>query len=325
MRVFALTGTEGLGKAVAEAAGVELHPLEEREFADGEHKSRPLVSVRNQDVYVIHSLHGHDGQSAADRLVRLLFFIGTCRDNGAARITAVVPYFAFMRKEVQTKPRDPVTTRYMAQLLEAVGTEMVVGLEVHNPAAFQNAFRCRTVHLNAHRLFAERIAEHAGSEPVVFLAPDGGAIKRTHQVQQAYEALTGRAGDMAFIEKHRSNDVVSGGLFAGEVADADVVIVDDMISTGGTILRAARAARERGARRIFAVATHALTSTWSPEFAESGVLERIIVTDSAGPFGSLPKGLAARLDIVSCAPLVGDAVRRLHGGGSITRLLNPRP
>ena len=115
MRLFALQGSHELGQAVASAAGTELDPLEEREFEGGEHKARPLVSVRNEDVYILHSLAG-GGRSPAERLVRLLFFIGCCRDNGAARVTAVVPYLAYLRKDQQTKAtgqQPPV-----AQLLE---------------------------------------------------------------------------------------------------------------------------------------------------------------------------------------------------------------
>jgi ribose-phosphate pyrophosphokinase len=109
MRVFALSGTQILGEHIAREMSAGLDPIEERDFPGGEHKSRPLVSVRGEDVYVIESLNATARMSPAERLVRLLFFLATCRENGALRITAIVPYLAFMRKEVQTKPRDPVT------------------------------------------------------------------------------------------------------------------------------------------------------------------------------------------------------------------------
>lgn len=171
MRLFALHETTIFGSAVAEAAGVVLDPLEEREFADGEHKSRPLTSVRGEDVYVVHALHGGAVRSPSDKLLRLLFFVATCRDNGAARVTVMVPYMPFMRKDQQTRPRDPVTTRYVAAIVEAAGTDMVVALEVHNPAAFQNAFRCRTTHLDMAEIFADRLAQLANGAPVFFCRP----------------------------------------------------------------------------------------------------------------------------------------------------------
>ena len=325
MRLFALKGTEPLGRAIAAEIGCEFDPLEEREFPEGEHKSRPLISVRNEDVYVVHSLYGHDGQSPDDRLLRLLFFIATCRDNGAARVTAVVPYLAFMRKEVQTKPRDPVTTRYVAAMFEAAGADMVVGLEVHNKAAFQNAFRCRTTHLDADHLLVQKVEKLAGDDKVVFVSPDTGGMKRASLVQAAFEAAAGRSAGMAMMEKHRSEGVVSGALFAGEVAGAAVFIVDDMIATGGTVLRAAQACRQRGAARVYALATHALVEHWTDEFITSSAIDRIIVTDSVRTLDDLPPAIVAKVEVVSCAGLLGEAIKRLHAGGSINRLLNPLP
>lgn len=323
MRLFALRGTHVLGQAVAAAMGTELAPIEEREFEDGEHKSRPLISVRNQDVYVLHTLHGSDGRSPADRLVRLLFFIGACRDNGAARVTAIAPYLAFMRKDRQTKPRDPVNTRYVAELLESVGTDVIVTLEVHNQAAFQNAFRRRNVHLDTHHLFAGMVAERTGERPVVFASPDSGGMKRCQLLRETFIEETGRPAGLAIAEKRRSEGMVSGDLFAGDVDGADVFIIDDMIASGGTMLRTAKASRERGAAHVFALAAHGLFSSTSGELFSGQDLDGVIVTDSIERPPSLET--AGKLEIVSCAGLLGDAIQRLHAGGSIHRLLNPRP
>ena len=141
LSLFALHATAELGAAVAAALGRPLAAHEEREFEDGEHKARPLEAVRGADVFVLQSLHGGPEQSANDKLCRLLFFIGALKDSGAARVTALVPYLCYARKDRRTKPNDPVTTRYVASLFEAVGTDAVVTLDVHNPAAFENAFR----------------------------------------------------------------------------------------------------------------------------------------------------------------------------------------
>lgn len=141
--LFALQSTRELGDRVAAALGVPLSPHEERGFEDGEHKVRPLVSVRGHDVFVLQSLYGDADQSPNDKLCRLLFFTGALKDAGAARVTVVAPYLCYSRKERKTKSRDPVTTRYVASLFEAVETDCVVTLDVHNVAAFQNAFHCR--------------------------------------------------------------------------------------------------------------------------------------------------------------------------------------
>jgi ribose-phosphate pyrophosphokinase len=321
MRLFALNGTDRLGGAVAAALGAGLDPHEERDFEDGEHKARPLVTVRGEDVYVLHSLAGEPGASANDKLVRLLFFIATCRENGAARVTAVAPYLAYARKDRQTKSRDPVTTRYVAQLFEAVGTDCLVTLEVHNFAAFQNAYRCRTVHLDARRLLCPVVRKLAGDLPVVIFSPDGGGVKRAELLKESYEAETGRNAGLGFMEKRRSRGIVSGDLFAGDVAGKAVFLVDDMISTGGTMLRAARACRERGAAAVHALATHGLLGKGSDALFSDGTIDRIVVTDSVDSAARTAPGRAGKLEIVSCAPLIAEAVRRLHGHGSIADLL----
>jgi ribose-phosphate pyrophosphokinase len=320
MRLFALEGATSLGGAVAGSLDRPLDPHEERDFEDGEHKARPLVSVRGEDVFVLASLAGGGGASANDRLVKLLFFLAACRENGAARLTAVVPYLAYARKDRQTKRRDPVTTRYVAQLLEAVGTDCVIALDVHNAAAFQNAFRCGTVHLEARQLFVSRLRALAAGRPVCVFSPDGGGVKRAELLRRSFEAATGEGAGFGFMEKHRSRGVVSGSLFAGEVGGAAVFVVDDMIATGGTMARAARACRERGAAAVFAVATHGLFGPGSETLIEERAIDRILVTDS------LPSALASagdRVEVVPVGPLIGEAIRRLDTGeplGDLTGL-----
>jgi ribose-phosphate pyrophosphokinase len=317
MRIFALQGSEGFGAAVAAGLSCDLDAHETRDFEDGEHKSRPLVSVRGEEVFVISSLAGSDGATVNDRLVKLLFFLATCRENGAARVTAVVPYLGYARKDRQTKRRDPVTTRYVAQLFEAVGTDRLVTLDVHNVAAFQNAFRCETVHLEARSIFIPRLRALAGGSPVTILSPDGGGVKRAELLRERYEAVTGDATRFGFMEKRRSRGVVSGELFAGDVAGTAVCILDDMISTGGTMRRAAAACRARGARAVYAVATHGLFGPGSDAMLTDPAIDRILVTDSVSAAAVVAARAAARVEIVSAAPLVAEAIHRLHLGNPL--------
>jgi ribose-phosphate pyrophosphokinase len=320
MRLFALEGAAALGGAVAGALDHPLEPHEERAFEDGEHKARPLVSVRGEDVFVLAGLAGDRGASPNDRLIRLLFFLAACRENGAARVTAVVPYLAYARKDRQTKRRDPVTMRYVAQLFEAVGTDRVIALDVHNLAAFQNAFRCETVHLQARQLFATRVRALAAGRPVCVFSPDGGGLKRAELLRRSYETATGEAAGFGFMEKHRSRGVVSGSLFAGEVEGAVVFVVDDMIGTGGTMIRAARACHERGAAAVVAMATHGLFGPGSAAQMQERAINRILVTDSVPSAGA---AAGDRVEIVPVGPLIGEAIRLLHGGeplGDLTGL-----
>jgi ribose-phosphate pyrophosphokinase len=319
--LFALNATRELGLRVAGGLGIELSAHEERDFEDGEHKARPLVSVRRRSCYVVQSLHGGPEESANDKLCRLLFFLGALGDASAASVTAVVPYLCYARKDRKTKPRDPVTTRYVAALFEAVGVDQVVTLDVHNLAAFQNSFRCRTDHLLALPLFVGHFAPIAREQPVVVVSPDIGGAKRARGFGEALERAVEREVATAFVEKHRSGGVVTGGAFAGEVRDRVAIIIDDLISSGGTILRAARACRNLGARKVYAAATHGLFVDNAGLVIADDALEQVVVTDSVPPFRLDPAVMRDKLVVLDSAPLFAEAIRRIDQGGSLTELV----
>jgi ribose-phosphate pyrophosphokinase len=279
-----------------------------------------LDSVRDADVYVIQSLHGGPSESANDKLCRLLFFIGTLKDAGAARVTAVVPYLCYARKDRRTKPNDPVTTRYMAGLFESVGTDAIVTLEVHNPAAFENAFRCRTVTLTAAPLFVDYV-KSLSHDRLSVVSPDPGGVKRAELFREALEAAVGRPVGKAFADKHRSAGIVTGDLFVGDVAGATTLIIDDLISTGNTLVRAARAAHKAGASRVIALVTHGLFMPGAAEVIADPAIERFVVTDAVPPFRLGPGVARDRIEFIPAAPLLAEAIRRLHAGQSLTELL----
>src|SRR3974390_736914 len=254
LQIFALEATGELGQAVATVLGQPLAAHEEREFEDGEHKSRPLDDVAGADVYVVQSTHGGPQQSANDKLCRLLFFIGALKDAGAARVTPGAPYLCYLRKDRRTKPNDPVTTRYVASLFESVGTDCMVTLEIHNPAAFENAFRCRTIALTGTPLFVDYAKTALPNHKLDVTPPDGGGMKRAELWREALEGALACPVGKGLAEKHRSAGVVSGDLFAGDVVGTTALIIDDLISTGGTLLRTARSARTAGAKRVLALA-----------------------------------------------------------------------
>jgi ribose-phosphate pyrophosphokinase len=318
--LFALRETDELGSAVAAALGLSLAAHEEREFEDGEHKIRPLQTVRGADVFVLHSLHSGPQQSANDKLCRLLFFIGALKDAGAARVTALTPYLCYARKDRRTKSNDPVTTRYVAGLFEAVGVDTVVTVDVHNPAAFENAFRCPTVALTAAPLFVD-YAKALADAKLCVVSPDTGGAKRAELLHEALEAALGRSVGKGFAEKRRSAGVVSGDLFVGEVQGATALIIDDLISTGGTLVRAARAARRAGATRIMAFVTHGLFMPGAESALADPAIDRLVVTDSVPAFRLGAGAARDKLDILPVGPLLADAVRRLHAGDRLSDLL----
>jgi ribose-phosphate pyrophosphokinase len=319
--LFALNASREFGQRVADALGAPLGRHEEREFEDGEHKSRPLESVRSRDVYVVHSLHGDPQQSVNDKLVRLLLFLGALRDASAGRITAVIPYLCYARKDRRSKPRDPVSTRHVAGLLEAVGADRVVTLDVHNLAAYENAFRIRTEHLEARKLFAEFFRALAGDEPVAVVSPDVGGVKRAEAFRESLERQLGRAASRAFMEKSRSEGVVSGEAFVGDVAGRTAIVIDDLISSGTTLRRAIAACRAQGARRIVAAASHGLFTATAADLLADPALEQLVVTDTVPPF-RLDAAARAKLRIISVAPLFAEAIRRMHAGGSLAELMH---
>ncbi len=321
LRLFALDASRAFGEAVSARLAVPLSPHEEREFEDGEHKARPLVSVRGADVFVIHSLYGEPAQSANDKLVRLLLFIGALQDAAAGRVTAVVPYLAYARKDRKTKARDPVTTRHVARLFEAVGVDCVVTLDVHNLAAFQNAFRCRTENLEANSLFVAHFAPLLHDLEVAVVSPDVGGIKRAEQFRSRLAEVLRRPIGAAFAEKYRSAGVVSGEALVGDVSGKIAIIIDDLISAGTTIARAAQACRDRGAARVVAAASHGLFAGAANSVLAASIVEQIVVTDSVPPLRVTDAALRAKLVQASSASLFAEAIRRIHGGGSIVELL----
>lgn len=322
--LFALESSHEFGENVARGLGITLSNHEERDFEDGEHKARPLENVRGRDVFVIQSLYSDPQQSVNDKLCRLLFFLGALKDASAGRITAVVPYLCYARKDRKTKPRDPVTTRYIAALFEAVGVDRVLALDVHNRAAYHNAFRCQTDHLEAKTLFAEWFASQIQSEEVVVVSPDSGGVKRVNRFIDAVRRMYDQELPTAFMEKSRSAGEVKGKALVGDVEDKVAIIVDDLISSGTTLSRAAAACLDKGAKRVYAAATHGIFVKDASQVMADPTLEKILVTNTIPPF-RLDKQLleSKRVEVLDTTRLFAQAIDRIHTGGSIVELVYP--
>lgn len=318
--IFSLDSGRDFATRVAGYLGLQLAAHEERGFEDGEHKIRPLESVRNRDVYVVQSIYGDGEHSLNDRLVRLLFLLAVLRENGASRLTAVIPYLCYSRKDRKTKSRDPVTSRYLAQLLESMGIDRVVTVDVHNPAAYQNAFRCRAEHLTAHGLLIDHFLPLLRDKDVTVASPDVGGVKRAELFREALAERLQTPVAHAFMEKHRSDERVTGSAVVGEVQARTVLIIDDLIAGGGTMQRAAEAFMAKGAVEVLALASHGVFAARAADALDSPALTRLAVTDSLPIAGDLIKHLGNRLDRVDLSPLVGEAVRRLHEGGALSEL-----
>lgn len=321
--LFALGASRDLGARIANCLGVCLAPHEEREFEDGEHKARTLDSVRGRDVYVVQSLYGEPAQSPNDKLIRLLFFLGSLRDAGARHLTAVIPYLCYARKDAKTQPRDPVATRYVGQLFESIDLNRAVVLDVHNLPAFQNAFRIATEHIPTTSLFADHLARTLrGEANVTVVSPDPGGFKRADRLREALTRRLGHDVRLAFMEKARAKGRLSTGRLVGDVAGGTAVIIDDIIASGSTLAAAAEACRAQGSTRVIAAASHALFLEPANQLFASDAIARIMVTDSVPPFRLDPQLVRAKLDVVSIAPLLAEVIARLHSDGSLVDLLD---
>jgi len=317
--LFGLSESMSLAQQIAQESGLDISPLEERDFEDGEFKLRPLVSARDRWVFLVQTLAPSAGVPTAQRLVRLLFLIFGMRSAGAARVTAVIPYMAYARKDRRTQPRDPVTMRYLAQLIEAAGLDHLLALDVHNPAALDNAFRIPVDHLSALPTFAAHFARQVDAGALAVASPDVGGIKRAQLFREALAAATGREIDLLFIEKRRAAGTVSGGTIVGPARGRNVIVIDDLCASGGTLTRAAEALREGGAAAVHVAFTHAPSARGIEAISSDDRIASAVTTDSAGPTPRNAGG--SKLTTLPVGRLFGDAIRRMLSGAPVAELL----
>jgi ribose-phosphate pyrophosphokinase len=254
-------------------------------------------------------------------LCKFLFFLGALRDASAGRLTAVIPYLCYARKDRKSKARDPVTTRYVAALFEAVGIDQVVTLDVHNLAAYQNAWRIQTEHLEARRLFVDHFVPRIGYREAVVVSPDIGGVKRAEEFREAFSRALGSSVEAAFLEKYRSSGVVSGSAVVGNVEGKVAVVIDDLISSGTTLVRAAKACMARGAIAVYSAASHGFFGGNAGEILAESALESIAVTNTIPPFRLHSTPVFHKLTVLDASALFAEAIRRMHSGGSIVDLL----
>lgn len=312
--LFSLYTGRPLAERVAQELGITLASHEERDFEDGEHKIRPLESVRNRDVYVLQSLYGEAGYSVNDKLIRVLFLLGALRDAGAARLHAVIPYLAYARKDRRTKPRDPLSIRYVAQLFEAIGIDTMTVMDVHNEAAFENAFRCRTIHLSARASLIDYFAPILDGKNVTVASPDIGGVKRAETFREAMSERLDAPVGSAFMEKRRSEGVVSGNLVAGDIRGRSIVILDDLIAGGTTMRRAAEAFIAGGAEEVYAAATHGAFGANAATTLDSDALRQIVVTNTIGGDGFATSPIKQKLVQIDVAATIAGAIGHIRDG-----------
>jgi ribose-phosphate pyrophosphokinase len=324
--LLSLRESHELASAVGRCANMALLPLEERSFEGGEFKLRPLESVRDRLVFIFQCLAGTPEASVSERLLKLQFLLYGLRDAGAARLVVLLPYLTFARKDRRTQPRDPVNTRYVAQLIEAAGADSVVTLDVHNPAALDNSFRVPVDHLSALPMMVDHFATRLPDTPLTVASPDIGGVKRAQIFRELLEARLKREVDLAFLEKRRAQGVVSGQTLVGNVQARSLIIVDDLCATGHTLIRAAEACNRAGCGAVYAAVTHVPNRDGLRAVLASNSIARVVTTDSVGyPPEPQPAETANKLTSLSIAPLFAEALRRMRAGIALTPLLEQWP
>ena len=324
---FALSESAGLAERVSTEAGLAPSALEEQRFEAGEFRFRPLDSVRDRPVVVLQSLSGTEALPVGERLTRLLFLLLGLRDAGATRRILVLPYLTFAREDRRTLPDDPVASRYVAELLEAAGVSQLVVVDVHNPAALDNAFRIPVDHLSAGPMLVDHFASRSGHEELTVVSPDVGGIKRVQVFREQLAARLGRAVDIAFVEKRRHNKVLSGGTLVGDVQGRTVLVIDDLCATGETLIRAVKACRNAGAQAVHIAVTHTPVAAGINAVEAIDGLSSVVVTDSTGLANTAPSPSpgSGKRTTLSIAPLLGQALRHLLAGKPLSALLERWP
>lgn len=344
-RLFGMDGARSFAQIVARFLDVPLARHVEDYFSDKEPYIRSDVNVRGCDVYVISSLSTDAQQSVGEKFNKLVFFLGSLVDASAKRITVVTPFMPFARQDRKTESRAPISIKYLAQCLEAVGADRVLTMDVHNLSAFQNAFRIPTDTLEAKNIMADFLCgvdsgrssdgqplpvEYHIPDPLindssnlVVLAPDSGGMGRAKRFRNALECrlrLTNRI-DVVYLDKERlSGTEVAGSKIVGEVEGKRVIILDDMISSGRTIAVAAEAVEKHGGEVWAVCASHGLfVGDANENLAGIG---RLIVSDTIEPFRLDREKFRDRLFVIPTTMMFAQAIRRIHEeGGSISDLL----
>jgi ribose-phosphate pyrophosphokinase len=324
--IFAPTESHALGLAASERSGIPLAALEEREYAGGEFKLRPLQSVRDRTAFVVQSLAETHKSPIALRLVRLLFLIHGLRDAGAERIVAVIPYLAYARKDRRTKARDPVYTRYVAQQLEAAGADRAVVLDVHNASSVDNAFRIPVDHLSAMPMMAAHFIQNLPHGKLAVASPDIGGIKRAQLFRELLERKTGHDVELVFVEKRRDGEVLSGGTVVGNPRGCAAIVLDDLCSSGTTLIKAAAALRAAGAVSVHATVTHTPLEDGLVALAAADDIAQVVVTDSVGYAPNTASlGKRGKVKILPSGELLGCAMARMMSGDPLAPLAEHWP
>jgi ribose-phosphate pyrophosphokinase len=301
--LFSGTSSRYLSEKIADSYGKPLGTVIVQKFSDGELSPSFTESIRGCHVFLIQSTF-----PPSDNIMELLLMIDAARRASAKQVTVVVPYFGYARQDRKDKPRVSIAAKLVANLLSAAGADRLMTCDLH-AGQIQGFFDFPVDHLDGSAIFVPYL-KSLGLYNMVFAAPDVGGVGRARAFAKHFEA------DMVVCDKHRkrANEIASMQVI-GDVEGADVILVDDMVDTAGTICKAAEVLKEKGARTVRAICTHPILSGNAYERIANSALEEIVVTDTIPIKGSTPK-----LKVLTVADLFAKAIERVNSHGSISSL-----
>ena len=308
IKIFCGNSNPEFAKTICEQLGLPLGKSVVRTFADGEASVSLEETVREADVFLIQSTC----KPVNDHLMELLVMIDACRRASAGRITAVIPYFGYARQDRKAKSRDPISAKLVANMLTVAGADRVLTMDLH-AQQIQGFFDIPVDHLYARPVLVPHLKELLGDNGVV-VAPDSGSTKMAMKYGDMLEA------GFAVVTKRRINaTTVASSHLVGDVKDRVCVITDDMTSTAGTLCAAAKILKAHGAAKIYAAVSHCLLNEKGVEkLLATPEIEQIITTDAVPNINEV----GGRIKVVSVAPLLGEAIKRIHDGKSVSSLFD---
>ena len=307
LKIFAGTSNRPLAEKIAGHLGNKVSNCTLRRFSDGEIFFQIDENIRGMDTFIIQSTN-----PPAENLIELFIMIDACRRASARRITAVIPYYGYARQDRKDQPRVALAAKLVANIISTAGADRVLTMDLHSPS-IQGFFDIPFDHLYGINIFMDFVVERIGEKPIV-VAPDIGSSKRA----RAYANRMGT--ELALVDKKRiTPNCVEEVTLIGDVADRNVLLVDDLIDTAGTLCAAVEKLKESGAREIFAACTHPLLSGKAVERIEQSQMSRLYVTDTI----LIPEEKCSKkIEVLPSAALFGEALKRIHNEESISTLFD---
>lgn len=305
IKIFSGSANVNLAKNICKYLKLPLGGSETSVFSDGEILVKITENVRGAEAFIIQSLCN----PVNNNLMELLIMVDALRRSSASKITAVIPYFAYARQDRKTEPRVPITAKLIANLMTEAGIDRLLTMDLH-ATQIQGFFDIPVDNLFATPVFLDHFANLL-KEPVI-VAPDAGGVERSRSFAKRLKA------SLAIIDKRRvkKNDAEIMNII-GDVENRDIIILDDIIDTAGTLTKAANALKNKGAKRIFAAGTHAIFSGSAIERINESHLEQVVVTDT---IPLLENKQSPKIKVLSVSDLLGEAIIRIYKNNSVSSL-----